>query len=157
MPGLSFVDISWARIGVDPMANGARVVDGRNFVVSAAGRSGALLIAQCDSKFVLSDVKLALLEVLPPESEVLVLQRLGLPSEEVFSLALEDLDRRVEPDHLTSIYVDTGEGLVAGEFASLFSIAEQLRSRRLPLGRRADSSFPLALFIRRGLRDSGDY
>ncbi len=128
VPGLSFVDIAWARIGVDPMANGARVVDGRNFVVSAAGLSGALLIAQCDSKFVLSDVKLALLEVLPPESEVLVLQRLGLPSEAAFSLALEDLDRRVEPDHLTSIYVDTGEALVAGEFAKLFSIAEQLRA-----------------------------
>ena len=128
VPGLSFVDIAWARIGVDPMASGARVVDGRNFAVSAAGRSGALLIAQCDSQFVLSDVKLALLEILPPDAEVIALQRLGLPTELVFSVPVEDLDRSVKPDHLTSIYVDTGEAMVAGEFARLFSLAERLRA-----------------------------
>lgn len=128
VPGISFADIAWARIGVDPMASGARVVDGRNFAVSAAGRGGALLIAQCDSHFVLSDVKLALLEILPADAEVIALQRLGLASESVFPLALEDLDRIVKPDHLTSIYVDTGEALVAGEFARLFSLAERLRA-----------------------------
>jgi tetrapyrrole methylase family protein/MazG family protein len=29
VPGLSFADLAWARLGVDPLASGARVVDGR--------------------------------------------------------------------------------------------------------------------------------
>ena len=107
IPGISFVDLAWWRLGIDPM-HGARVVDGRAFAVDAAGSSGPMLIAQCDSQLVCSDVKLALLESLPADHEVTVLQRLGLPDERIFTVALDDVDRDVEPDHLTSLFVDTG-------------------------------------------------
>ena len=76
-PGLSFTDLAWARLGVDPMARDARVVDGR--AIDDAELAGPLLIAQCDNAFVLSDVKLALLEHLDPDTPVTVLQRLGPP------------------------------------------------------------------------------
>jgi tetrapyrrole methylase family protein/MazG family protein len=125
-PGLSFADLAWARVGVDPM-RGARVVDGREFAVSAAGIGGPVLIAQCDDRFVCSDVKLALLDVLPPDHPVTVLQRLGLPNENVETVALEDVDRAVEPDHLTSLFVDTGHATIAGEFASFVALVERLR------------------------------
>jgi tetrapyrrole methylase family protein / MazG family protein len=127
VPGLSFADLAWARVGVDPM-KGARVVDGRDFAVSAAGHGGPLLIAQCDDRFVISDVKLALLEALKPEHEVVVLQRLGLPDEQVETVALVDIDRAIEPDHLTSLFVDTGDATVAGEFASFVALVERLRA-----------------------------
>ncbi len=126
VPGLSFAELAWARIGVDPLA-GARVVDARAFAVDAAGFAGPMLIAQCDTQFVLSDVKLALLEVLVPDHEVTVLQRLGLPDERIDRVALAELDREVVPDHLTSLYVDTGELRVASEFARLVGLAERLR------------------------------
>ena len=126
VPGLSFADLAWARLGVDPMATGARVIDGRD-LERAAGLGGALLIAQCDTRFVLSDVKLALLDVAPADTEVVVLQRLGLPDEAVVRVALEDLDRAVEPDHLTTLFVDTGEVAIAGEMARLVALAEVLR------------------------------
>jgi len=71
---------------------GVRVVDARAFAVDAAGFSGPMLLAQCDTAFVCSDVKLALLEDLPPDHEVTVLQGLGLPDERVFTVALADLD-----------------------------------------------------------------
>ncbi len=58
--GLSFADLAWVRVGVDPMDTQARVVDGRD--IERAELAGPLLIAQCDSRFVLSDVKLSLLE-----------------------------------------------------------------------------------------------
>ena len=74
IPGISFVDLAWSRLGIDPM-HGARVVDARTFAVDAAGSSGPMLIAQCDSRLVCSEVKLALLESLPAEHEVTVLQR----------------------------------------------------------------------------------
>jgi tetrapyrrole methylase family protein / MazG family protein len=126
VPGLSFADIAWNRLGIDPMT-GARVIDARTFAVDSAGFSGAMLLAQCDTRFVLSDVKLALLEVLPPDHEVVVLQGLGLPDERLVPVELSQLDQSVEPDHLTSVFVDTGDVAVAGELARLFALTERLR------------------------------
>lgn len=124
--GLSFADLAWARLGVDPI-DGARVVDAHGFAVAAAGMSGSLLIAQCDTRLVLSDVKLALLDVLDPQHGVTVLARLGLPDEAVFEVPLADLDRSFEPDHLTSLYIDTHARMVAPELARLVALAERLR------------------------------
>ncbi len=126
VPGLSFADLAWNRLGIDPMT-GARVVDARTFAIDSADFAGAMLLAQCDTRFVLSDVKLALLEVLAPEHEVIVLQGLGLPDERLVAVALAELDQAVEPDHLTSVFVDTGDVAVAGELARLLALTERLR------------------------------
>jgi tetrapyrrole methylase family protein / MazG family protein len=126
IPGISFVDLAWWRLGIDPM-HGARVVDARSFAIDAAGSSGPMLLAQCDSQLVCSEVKLSLLESLPPDHEVTVLQRLGLPDERVFTVALADVDRDVEPDHLTSLFVDTGSTAVGPELARLVALTERLR------------------------------
>ncbi|MDQ1520298.1 MAG: tetrapyrrole methylase family protein / MazG family protein, partial [Actinomycetota bacterium] len=126
VPGLSFADLAWTRVGVDPM-HGARVVDAHDFAVSAAGVGGPLLIAQCDDRFVCSDVKLALLEALPPDHAVTVLQRLGLPDEHIEVVRLEDVDRVVVPDHLTSLFVDTGHVSIANELARFVALVERLR------------------------------
>ncbi len=128
IPGVSFADLAWARLGVDPLA-GARVIDARNISVDGADASGRLLLAQCDSGLVLSDVKLALLEVLDAEHEVVVLQRLGLVDERVVRMPLVDLDRgSVNADHLTSVYVDTGDLAVGPELARLWRITQRLRA-----------------------------
>ena len=126
VPGLSFADLAWNRLGIDPMT-GARVIDARTFAVDSAGFSGAMLLAQCDTRFVLSDVKLALLEVLAPDHEVIVLQGLGLPDERLIPVALSELDQAVEPDHLTSVFVDTGTVAVGGELVRLLALTERLR------------------------------
>lgn len=126
IPGLSFVDLAWWRLDIDPM-HGARVVDARAFAIDAAGANGPMLLAQCDSRLVCSEVKLALLDVLSPDHEITVLQRLGLPDERVFTVALADLDRDVEPDHLTSLFVDTGDAAVGPELARLLVLTERLR------------------------------
>jgi tetrapyrrole methylase family protein/MazG family protein len=112
IPGLSFADLAWSRLEVDPM-DGARLVDGQQFAIDAAGMDGPLLIGHCTSRMVLSDIKLVLLGSLPPDAPVQVLQRLGLPDESITTVALEALDRDVEADHLTSIFVDAGTGGVA--------------------------------------------
>ena len=127
IPGISFADLAWAVVGVDPLG-GAKVIDARSFAIDSANVSGQMLIAQCDSEFVLSDVKLALLDVLDAEHRVTVLQRLGRHDELVVELALEDLDRGgFEPDHLTSIFVDTGEVAVGAELSRLWEITLRLR------------------------------
>ena len=85
------------------MEIGARLVDGHRFAVEAAGERGPMLVAQCDTRFVLSDIKLSVEE--PPAGPVTVLQRLGLPDEVVTQVDWWDLDREVEPDHLTSLWI----------------------------------------------------
>ena len=127
VPGLSFADVAWTRLGVDPLATGAHVVDGRGLDAGAVDRGLPLLVAQCDDTLVLSDVKLALLERLDPSTAVTVLQRLGLPDEHVEEVALADLDRVVTPDHLTSVYVPPATQSATVELARLLALAELLR------------------------------
>jgi tetrapyrrole methylase family protein/MazG family protein len=127
VPGLSFLDLAWARLGVDPVAAGVRVVDGRRFAVEAAGERAPLLAAQCDTKDILSDVKLAAGDKAP--DEVVVLQRLGLPDESVRTVAWDDLDRVVEPDHLTSLYLPVGAPAIAAEVARFAELVRTLRER----------------------------
>jgi tetrapyrrole methylase family protein/MazG family protein len=123
---LSFAELAWSRLGIDPMS-GARVADARRLTAEAAVGEGPLLIAQCDTRLVLSDVKLVLLEVLPADAPVTVLRHLGLPDEHIRTVALADLDRDVEPDHLTALLVDSGAGAAAREVARLLGLAERLR------------------------------
>ena len=58
-PAVSFLDLAFDRLGIDPVAVGVRVVDGETFAVEAAGQRGPLLVAQCWSTSVLSAIKLS--------------------------------------------------------------------------------------------------
>ncbi len=145
LPAVSFVDLAFARLGVDPLAAGARIVDGHRFEPAVAGERGPFLIGQCDSREVLSVVKLALGELLDeavaagagpdgaragaPGLEVTVLQRLGLADERVVRLSWDDLDRVVEADHLTSVWVPALPVPFAGEMTRLEQLGRALRER----------------------------
>jgi tetrapyrrole methylase family protein/MazG family protein len=129
VPGLSFADLAWTRLGVDPMAHDTHVVDAR--AIDRVELTGALLIAQCDHALVLSDVKLTLLEHLAPDTPVTVLARLGLPDEHVVTVGLAELDHEVVPDHLTSLFVDATVSAAASrdahEVVRLLQLAKRLR------------------------------
>lgn len=125
IPGIGFTELAWPRVGVDPLG-GARVLDGRALDAVALEVGGPVLVAQVDDPLVLSDVKLALLERLPPTAPVTVLQRLGLPDEQVSTLPLAELDRAVTPDHLTSLFVDLPQG-TADTYGALVALGRRLR------------------------------
>jgi tetrapyrrole methylase family protein / MazG family protein len=132
VPSLSFLDLAWVRLGIDPIARSVRVVDGQRFEIDAAGQRGPLLVAQCDSPAVLSEVKLALdagIEpCLAPDAPVVVLQRLGLPDEAVFEVPWTELDRVVQPDHLTSLYLPALDAPVAAEVQRFIELVATLRA-----------------------------
>ena len=127
VPGMSFLDLAWAHLGVDPVEAGVRLVDGHRFAIDAAGATGPLLIAHCHAKHVLSDLKLAF-EDDEPERAV-VLQRLGLPDQHVVEVAWADLDRAVEADHLTSVFVPAVTTPVASELVRFAELVRTLRER----------------------------
>jgi tetrapyrrole methylase family protein / MazG family protein len=127
VPALSFLDLAWTRLQVDPFAAGVRVIDGHRFAVEAAGERGPLLVGQCDSAAVLSEIKLAFEDATPPS--VVVLQRLGLPDESIREVAWEDLDRAgvVQADHLTSLWIPVVAAPVAAELAEFVDVVRRLR------------------------------
>ncbi len=126
LPAMSFLDLAWARLGIDPAREGVRIVDGLRFAESAAGCSGPLLVAHCHTRWVMSDIKLAV--EAEPESAV-VLQRLGLADETIREIAWADLDRAVDTDHLTSVYVPELAEPVAAEIVRFDELVRTLRQR----------------------------
>jgi tetrapyrrole methylase family protein/MazG family protein len=126
VPAISFVDLAWVRLGIDPFEEGVRLVDGHRFAVAAAGERGPLLVAHCHNRRVLSDIKLAVDD--PPDRPVVVLQRLGLPDEAMTEVAWDDLDRSIEPDHLTALYVPQLAAPVAGEVQRFVELVTTLRA-----------------------------
>lgn len=127
LPALSFLDLAWVCLGVDPLDAGVRLVDGHRFAVEAAGERGPLLVGHCHNRRVLSDIKLAVDG--DGTEPVLVLQRLGLPDEAVTEVAWAELDRSVEPDHLTSLYIPHLAAPVAGEVVRFTELVRTLRER----------------------------
>lgn len=130
VPGLSFLDLAWAALGIDPLEAGVRLVDAAGFGPSAS-EPGPYLVAQCWSRHLLSEVKLAWPDEVAPPRPVL-LYHLGLDDERVTAVDWWDLDRTMEPDHLTSVYVPAVEpplGVAADEIARLLALMDTLRER----------------------------
>lgn len=128
IPSISFLDLAWERLGVDPLSAGVRLVDGTRFAEDAAGERGPFLVAQCWSKDVLSAIKLAVdpaaVHSLPP---VTVLSHLGLDDEWVQQVEWWDLDRVVEPDQLTSVWIPTLGEPISSDMARLQELVRTLR------------------------------
>jgi tetrapyrrole methylase family protein/MazG family protein len=127
VPSLSFLDLCWARLGIDPLAAGVRLVDGHRFAVEAAGERGPLLVAQLDSPFVLSEVKLAVES--EPAAPVTLLHHLGLPDEQVVTIAWEEIDHFRSPDHLTSLWIPELDQPVAMELQRFRETVRRLREQ----------------------------
>ena len=132
VPALSFLDLAWSALGLDPLAAGVRLVDAADFADVASTERGPFLVAQCWSRHLLSEVKLAVGDedgARPPRP--VLLHHLGLPDEVVTEVDWWDLDRTIEPDHLTSLYVpqsgDDERGGAGEEVARLVGLMDTLR------------------------------
>jgi tetrapyrrole methylase family protein/MazG family protein len=125
--GLSFCDVAWASLGIDPITEGVRLVDAASFAVQAAGDSGPLLVAQCWSNAVLSEIKLSVDEP-SADQQAVICHHLGLPDEQVVRVGWSDLDQTLEADHLTSVFID---GLGTPVAAELVRLSEAIATLRL--------------------------
>ena len=134
LPALSFLDLAWVALGVDPLAAGVRLVDTGAAGLVVGREGGPFLVAQCWSRHLLSEVKLAAsdddsLELPRP----VLLHHLGLEDEVVAAVDWWELDRTLEPDHLTSVYIPASvpsERRAAGdEVTQLVALMDTLRER----------------------------
>jgi tetrapyrrole methylase family protein/MazG family protein len=131
VPAMSFLDLAWERLGVDPVGSSVRLVDGTDFEAQAAGERGPLLVAQTHSRAVLSSVKLAVDDPPKGDAAAVLLHHLGLEDEMVVDVAWSELDRLAdfEPDHLTSLWIPKLEAPVAVEIVRLVDLVRTLRAR----------------------------
>jgi len=133
LSAVSFLDLAWSRLSIDPVDAGVRLVDAHRFAEATADERGPFLVAQCHANWVLSDVKLAF-EDARGDEPVVVLHHLGLPDEIVANATWNDLDRlershNINVDHLTSLYVPKLGAPIAGEMARLHRLARTLREQ----------------------------
>lgn len=103
-PSMSFLDLAYVELGIDPIA-GLQIIDAQDFGEIASAGQHPLMITQVYSQMVASDLKIALMDVLPDEHEIYFLRNLGLPDEECRPIKLYELDRQANIDHLTSAYI----------------------------------------------------
>jgi len=128
VPAMSFLDIAWTELRIDPVDAGVRMIDGHRFAELAAGERGPLLVAQCHAKWVLSNIKLAH-ESASGDESVVILHHLGLDDQRVVTTTWQNIDREIEPDHLTTIYIPQLAEPIAGEMARLHALARTLREQ----------------------------
>ena len=128
LPAVSFLDATWSALGIDPVDAGVRLIDGHRFATEAAGERGPLLVAHTHANWVLSDIKLAA-ENEPADTRVTLLHHLGLPDERIVDTTWAELDRTLEADHLTSLWLPQLAAPVAGELVRTHQLARTLREQ----------------------------
>jgi tetrapyrrole methylase family protein/MazG family protein len=127
-PAMSFLDLAYARLGIDPVEARVTLVDGHEFATAAAGQSGPMLVAHTHANWVLSEIKLAV-ESAEGDEPVVILQGLGTAGEVVAHTTWAELDRTLEADHLTCIYIPHLGAPVGAELVRFHELARTLREQ----------------------------
>ncbi len=125
-PALSFAELAWVALGIDPMTEAVTIVDAHRFVEDAAGRLGPMLVTQVHSAEVLEDVILELDDIGP--DSVTILKGLGTAAEQVATVPFAELGAELEPDHLTSLWIPRLREPVAAAFVRFDELVRRLRS-----------------------------
>ena len=128
LPAVSFLDDVWRALSIDPVDNGVRLVDGHTFATSAANDSGPMLIAHTHANWVLSNIKLAGEDVYP-DTEVILLHHLGLDDEHIIHTTWSEMDRTIDVDHLTSLYIPQLHEPIGRELVAFHEFARVLREQ----------------------------
>ncbi|KAB7704303.1 nucleoside triphosphate pyrophosphohydrolase [Bacillus aerolatus] len=126
--GHSFLDDLFTSVGADPI-EGFQFLDGTALKKEDINIFQHVVIAQVYDAFVASDVKLTLMEKYPDEYEVTIVTAAGGTGQQVKKLPLYELDRQVELNNLTSLYVPPvqKEEDTYKEFSVLRQIIAELR------------------------------
>ena len=91
-PGMSFLDLAYVAVGVDPITDGTQILDARD-LPDPLPLHVPTFITQVDSDLRASDVALALMKTVDPGVPITVLDRLGDPDEVVEAMPVADLPR----------------------------------------------------------------
>lgn len=126
--GQSFLDAIFTALKIDPV-EGFQLLDGTLLDASQLQLRQHIFISQVYDRFVASEVKLTLMERLPDEYEVTIVTAAGSSQEKLQTVPLYELDRVIDLNNLTSVYVPPvkDDNLMLKEFSKLKEIIAELR------------------------------
>ncbi|WP_432646100.1 SAM-dependent methyltransferase [Mitsuokella sp.] len=104
LPGMSFVEVLYTRLGIDPI-EGLTILDAEDVNTLKDRPAQSLVITQVYDPIIASDTKLMLMDLYPDEYEVTYIHNLALPDESIRKIPLYELDRQKDVDHLTSLFI----------------------------------------------------
>ncbi|WP_182201605.1 nucleoside triphosphate pyrophosphohydrolase [Paraliobacillus salinarum] len=125
--GQSYLDPLFTALQIDPI-DGFQFMDATAFSRSQIDYRNHLIFCQVYDSFIASEVKLALLEDLPPEHRVTIVEAVGSEEERIQTIELVELDQGIELSNLTSVYVaPTEEERLNHQFFRLRDVIATLR------------------------------
>lgn len=129
LPGMSFLEILYTRLGLDPV-NGVLIIDSKDVDTLPLEVSMPVIVTQVYNRQIASDVKLALMERYGDEYKATLVYHVSLPEEELRSIRLFELDREDKIDHLTSLVLQkpTPPRMTPFTLAPLVDVVKTLRS-----------------------------
>ncbi|WP_257351302.1 nucleoside triphosphate pyrophosphohydrolase [Pseudalkalibacillus decolorationis] len=126
--GQSFLDGMFQALQIDPI-DGFQLLDGVSLAIDQPNLQQHIIIAQVYDSFTASHVKLLLMERYPDEYPVTVVMGAGTKKETLVTVPLYELDRHVEVNNLTALYLPpiNEESLLNREFTRLRNVIQILR------------------------------
>ncbi|MDD3115421.1 MAG: nucleoside triphosphate pyrophosphohydrolase [Anaerovibrio sp.] len=126
LPGMSFVEVLYGKLGIDPI-DGLTIIDAEDFERLPVDMPTGMVVTQVYNQQIASDTKLSLMEVLPDEYPVVYIHKLGMPDESIREIPLYELDRQQDIDYLTSLYIRPYPEKPSFDVAPLKEIIKTLR------------------------------
>lgn len=127
LPGMSFVEVLYTRLGIDPI-DGLTIADAVDLYSLPFDLPTGLIVTQIYNQAIASETKLSLMEYLPDDYEVTYVHNLGLADESLRRIPLYELDRQPDIDHLTSLYVPACPQAPRFDLSPLVDVMHRLRS-----------------------------
>ncbi|WP_284140728.1 MULTISPECIES: nucleoside triphosphate pyrophosphohydrolase [unclassified Virgibacillus] len=106
--GQSYLDALFSSLRIDPI-EGFQFVDAATFQRSELNYRQHLVFCQVYDQWIASELKLTLLEDLPPHYEVTIVEAAGSRQEQITVVPLEKLDHAFKQSNLVSVYVPPAE------------------------------------------------
>ncbi|HZJ98936.1 MAG TPA: nucleoside triphosphate pyrophosphohydrolase [Tissierellaceae bacterium] len=128
--GMSFIEPIIELLGRDPI-EGLKIVDGTQFNNQLVDINSDIIVTQVYNRRILTDVKIVLSEIYGDDYNVWLIRKAGIvDQEEANRIQVFQLDRILEIDHLTSIYIPKIEenNRKVFDFNDLIGIMKLLRS-----------------------------
>lgn len=126
--GQSYLDDLFTALGIDPI-DGFQFADGTGFERMQLNYRNHIIFCQVYDQFIASDIKLSLLEDLPADYPITIIEAAGSNQENKKTIPLEELDRSMEITNLTSVYIPPAPAdMLHHTFSKLREVIAILRS-----------------------------
>ena len=126
-PAISFLDDAWRALEIDPVESRVQLIDGHVFAEAIRNSSGPFFVAHTHANWVLSDIKLSIPDP-DPATPVVLVHHVGLPDERIVHTTWFEMDRTLEADHLTSLYIPSLVSSITTELEKFHELARVLRA-----------------------------